>query len=166
MSRISRGVAGFLLLAFALGAAQFPAFDGETLSGQKVTVPMAAAAGPVLLIIGFTHGSNEQTSYWAKKIPKDLVPTYSVATLGAAPKLMRRMIVHSIKSSVPKDQQDRFLITYQNDEKMKEAVGFKEPNDAYLALLAPDGTLKWTAHGAFAHTTLKELSEQVRAMRQ
>ena len=155
-----------LFPGLVLGAAQFPSIEGETLSGQKITLPAEGAAGPVLLIIGFTHGSNEQTSYWAKKIPKDLVPTYSVATLGDAPKLMRRMIVHAIKNSVPKDQQERFVVTYANDEKVKEAVGFKEPKEAYLALVAPNGNLKWTAHGAFSHTTLKELSEQVRAMRQ
>jgi len=166
MRRISPRLGLLLALTFALGAAQFPAFEGETLSGQKITVPTSGSGGPVLLILGFTHGANEQTSYWAKKIPKDLVPTYSVATLGGAPKLMRRMILHAMKSNVPKDQQERFLVTYANDEKMKEAVGFKEPNEAYLALIAPDGSLKWTAHGAFSHTALKELREQVRAMRQ
>ena len=154
----------FLFAVLAVGAAQFPGFEAETLTGRQVTIP--ATGDSMLLIIGFTHGSNEQTSYWAKKIPKDLVSTYSVATLGAAPKLMRRMVLHSIKNSVPKEQQDRFLVTYDNDDKVKEAVGFKEPNDAYLALLAPDGSLKWTAHGAFSHTTLKELTTQVRGMRQ
>ncbi|MDE3197110.1 MAG: hypothetical protein KGN84_12235 [Acidobacteriota bacterium] len=166
MRRISRRVVLFLSLVSTVGAAQFPGFEAETLTGRKVTVPTPGASSPVLLIIGFTHASNEQTGYWAKKIPKDLVSVYSVATLGGAPKLMRRMIVRSMKGGVPAGQQDNFLVTYAKDDPLKQAVGFKEPNDAYLALLGPDGSIVWTFHGAFTHTALKELSDRVHGMRQ
>ncbi len=159
-------VALVLTVATLAQAAQFPTLECETLTGRHLTMPAAAQGNPALFIVGFSKASSEQTGYWAKHIPKDLVPTYPIAVLEDAPRLVRRMVVHGIKTGVPKPNQDHFLIIYENEKELKAAAEFQAPYDAYLILIAPDGSILWRFHGAFTHTVLKDLRDHLHEVRQ
>src|SRR5215475_2875347 len=89
-----------------------PNIEGETLSGKKVSLPRDMGGKPALLIIGFTHGSQEQTKAWSIRV-HGRFPTWSIAVLEDVPRLIRGMVSHSIKSSLPKEQYDRFLLVYR-----------------------------------------------------
>jgi hypothetical protein len=134
-----------LLGSVAVHAEQFPKIEGENLLGEKITLPAAGAGQTIVVVIGFTHGSNNQTKAWAARLQHEL-PTYSIAVLEAAPRLVRAMAVHGIKSSVPEDQRDRFIVIYHNEKELKEAAGFNAPNDAYVLLLDKDGSIRWHTH--------------------
>jgi hypothetical protein len=143
-------------------AEAFPNLQFDTLAGPKLTMPAAAAGKPALFIVGFSHASSEQTNYWAKHIPADMVNTYSVAVLQDAPRLVRGMALHGIKSSVPKPKQDHFLVLYSDEDRLKSAAQFQAPDEAYLILIGADGSIQWCFHGSFTHTALKDLRDHVR----
>ena len=159
-------VALVLTVAAPVQAAQFPALECETLTGKRLTMPAAVQGNPALFIVGFSRASSEQTGYWTKHVPKDLVPTYPIAVLEGVPRLARRMTVHGIKTGVPKPNQDHFLIIYDNEKELKAAAGFQAPDEAYLILIAPDGSILWRFHGAFTHTALKDLRDHLHEVRQ
>jgi hypothetical protein len=155
-----------LTVAALAQAAQFPTLECETLTGRHLTMPAAAQGNPALFIVGFSKASSEQTGYWAKHIPKDLVPTYPIAVLEGVPRLVRGMTVHGIKTGVPKPNQDHFLVIYEKEKELKAAAEFQAPDDAYLILIAPDGSILWRFHGAFTHTILKDLRDHLHGVRQ
>jgi hypothetical protein len=159
-------VALVFTLAALAQAAQFPTLECETLTGRHLAMPAGAQGNPALFIVGFSHASSEQTGYWGKHIPKDLVQTYPIAVLEGVPRLGRRMAVHGIRTGVPKANQDHFLIVYENEKELKAAAEFQAPDDAYLILIAPDGSILWRFHGAFTHTALKDLRDRLRGVRQ
>jgi hypothetical protein len=45
---------------------------------------------------------------------------------------------------------------------VKEAVHFQEPDDAYLMVLGPDGTIRWTSHGAVDDDTVGKIRKLIR----
>jgi hypothetical protein len=150
-----------LLAASALlvAAERFPSVEGETLAGQKISLPQAAAGQPAVVVIGFTQSSRNQTKAWADRVRSQL-PTYSVAVLEDAPRLVRGMAVHGMKSGVPEDQRDHFVVIYQNEKELKQAAGFDAPNDAYVLLLDKNGVVRWHFHGPVTDTAIEELTSQ------
>ncbi|HKD05467.1 MAG TPA: hypothetical protein VKB79_06145 [Bryobacteraceae bacterium] len=160
------GVALALAWVNAAEAAKFPEIQAETLSGKHVALPDEVNGKPTLFVIGFTHASKDQTSYWAKKIPEGMVNFYSVAVLEDVPRLVRPAVTHSMKSDIPKEKRDRFLVVNSDEKELKEAAGFEAPDDAYLVLIDPSGEVRWRFHGPFSHTKLKEMSAQADVMRQ
>lgn len=111
-------------------------------------------------MIGFTHASQSQTKPWTERLAADF-DHYSIAVLEDAPRLVRGMAVGGIKGSVPKDQRDRFLVVFKGEKEMKAAVGFERPDDAYVVLLDPDGSIVWRFHGAVNENALGELKTRI-----
>jgi hypothetical protein len=61
-----------------------------------MALPDAAAGHPAVVVIGFTHSSQNQTKAWAARLQHEF-PTYSIAVLENAPRLVRGMAVHGMK---------------------------------------------------------------------
>ena len=138
------------------GAEQFPAIEGDNLLGQKVNLPEAAKGHPTVLIIGFTHASQNQTKPWTARLTPEF-NAYSIAVLEDAPRLVRGMAIHGIKGSVPENERDHFIIVLHGERELKEAAGFDTPDDAYLLLLDSDGTVRWRYHGPFSDSALNDV---------
>ncbi len=151
--------------ALCLCAEQFPHIQGETLAGKKIALPDAAAGHSAAIVIGFTHGSQNQTKAWADRLRNDF-PTYSIAVLEDAPRLVRGMAVHGMKGGVPEDQRDHFVVIYRNEKELKAASDFQAqaPNDAYVLLLDKDGAIHWHTHGPITDAGLQELKSQAAAL--
>ena len=154
---------GALSIGVSLGADLFPATPAETLTGKKVDLPAIAKGRVAVLVIGFTHASQNQTKPWGQKIPRE-IETYPVAVLEDVPKLFRGMASGGIKSSVAADARERFLLVYKGEKEMKQAVGFDQPDDAYVVLLDPQGAIRWRFHGAVTDAALAELKSQAAAL--
>jgi hypothetical protein len=136
-----------------------PKIEGETLSGKKIALPAAAAGQQALLIIGFTHGSQTQTKAWSHRAGNQF-PTWSVVELEDVPRLIRGMVSHSIKGSVPKEMYDRFVLVYHGEKELKQAAGFATPDDAYLLVIDGSGAVRWRFHGAVSDTAMEQLAAQ------
>jgi len=151
-----------LLIVLSLYAqAPLPRFDAEALSGRKLTMPAAVQGHPALLIVGFTHGSGPHCTDWAKRLESEFktIERYTVIFLEDAPKLVRGMAKSGIRSGVPKEQFDRYVTVTEHEKEVKEAVHFQAPDDAYLVLLSPDGTVRWTFHGPVSDDPVRQIRE-------
>lgn len=136
-----------------------PNIEGETLSGKKVSLPRELGSESALLIIGFTHSSQAQTKAWGVRV-SGRFPTWSIAVLEDAPRLVRGMISHGIKGSVPKEQYDRYLLVYHGEKELKQAAGFERPDDAYLLVIDKAGAVRWSFHGPETDAAMEQLAGQ------
>ena len=157
----------FLLFAASLYGQALPTFDGESLAGKKFTMPAAVHGHPAVLVVCFTHASGPHCTEWTKRLESDFKGSadpeiYAVIFLEDAPKLVRGMAKSGIRSGVAKEDYDHYLIVTEREKEVKAAVHFQEPDDAYLAVLGPDGTVRWTSHGAVSDATAGEIREMVR----
>ena len=116
-----------------------------------------------MIVIGFTHGSQNQTKAWTASVQQEL-PVYSIAVLEDAPRLVRGMAVHGMKGGVPEDKRDHFVVVYHNEKELKQAAGFDHPDDAYVLLLDKDGAIHWRFHGPVTDAALQELESQAAAI--
>jgi hypothetical protein len=137
-----------------------PNIEGETLSGKRAALPKDLGSKPALLIIGFTHSSQAQTKVWGLRV-RDRFPMWSIAVLEDVPHLVRGMVSHSIKSGIPKDQYDRFLLVYHGEKELKQAAGFDRPDDAYLLVIDGAGAIRWSFHGSVTDAAVEEIGRQL-----
>lgn len=156
-----------LTLAPLFAQAPLPHFDAEALSGRKLSLPAATAGHPALLVIGFTHASGPHCADWAKRLESEFkgnsaLERYTVVFLEDAPRLVRGMAKSGIKNGTPKEQYESYLIVTEHEKEVKDAVRFQAPDDAYLALLGPDGTVRWTFHGPVAGDAIRQLRDLLR----
>jgi hypothetical protein len=70
-----------------------------------------------------------------------------MAVLEHVPRLMRGMVSHSIKGSIPQNEHDRFLLVYHGEKALKQAAGFEQPDDAYVLVIEGIGKIRWRSHG-------------------
>jgi hypothetical protein len=156
-----------LIGAACFGAEPFPRIEGESLAGKSIVLPEAAAGRTAVLVLGFTHASQTQTKAWAERLHREFndpatVAVYSIAVLEDVPRLVRGMAVHGIRSGVPQDQRETFLLVYHNEKVLKQAAGFDQPDDAYVLALNRRGDVLWRFHGAVTDRAVETLTAQVR----
>jgi hypothetical protein len=145
-----------LCLAYPLQAQQsFPQVQGETLAGKKVELP-GAFGGQAVVILGFTHGSQKQTKEWGQRLRGERA-VWSVAVLQDVPKLVRGMVVHGIKSGMPKEIYDRFVVVYSGEKALKDAARFDRPDEAYLMIVDGTGAIRWRFHGPATDAAVQEV---------
>ena len=163
--------AAFLLVFVSplFGQSPLPRFDAEALSGRKLTLPAAVQGHSALLVVGFTHASGPHCTEWANRLATEFkdnaaLDRYTVVFLEDAPRLVRGMAKSGIKGGVPKEQYDRYLIVTEHEKEVKAALHFQTPDDAYLALLGPDGVIRWTFHGPVADAGSNDALRQLREM--
>ena len=157
----------FLLFGVSLFGQVLPSFAGESLAGKKFMMPGAVHGHPAVLVVCFTHASGPRCTEWTKRLDSDFrnnadLEIYTVIFLEDAPKLVRGMAKSGIRSGVAKEDYDHYLIVTEHEKEVKAAVHFQEPDDAYLAVLDPEGEVRWTSHGAVSDETVGKIRELVR----
>jgi hypothetical protein len=84
-----------------------------------------------------------------------------VAVLEDAPRLVRGMAVHGIKSGTAKDDYDRFVVVVKGEKELKEAAGFEKPDDAYLIVVDGKGSIRWRYHGPVTDAAAEQMRAQL-----
>lgn len=158
-----------LISAACFGDEPFPRVEGESLAGKSVVLPEAASGHATVLVLGFTHASQSQTKAWAERLHQQFrdpaaVAVYSIAVLEEVPRLVRGMAVHGIRSGVPQDQRETFLLVYHDEKALKQVASFEQPDDAYLLVLDRQGNVHWHFHGAVTGNAVESLAAQVRGL--
>lgn len=149
-----------LLAALPVGAQQFPPIEGQNLREHRVKLPNGQAEA---VVIGFTRGSQNQTKAWAVKLTGQ-VPVYSLAVLEDVPRLVRGMASHGIKSDVPDNQRETFLLIYKGEKELKQAVEFSTPDDAYVLVLDKAGAIRWKFHGPVTDAAVEQVKQTLSQM--
>jgi hypothetical protein len=151
-----------------LAADQLPQIEVETLSGAKIELPSAVKGKPAVLCIGFSRSSKTLVKPWTTAARAEFknspVVVLSIAVLQGAPKFVRGMIIHGMKGDVPPEEYSKFLVLYQNESELKQAVGFEAPDDAYVVLLDEAGAIRDRMHGEVTTTAIRELSSRIAAL--
>lgn len=163
-------VLGFAV-AVPLRSQQMPRIIGQSLSGNQVSLPSAAAGSVAIICIGFSHGSQSQLKAWAEGATKAIgqdsrVVVYSVAVLEDAPRWVRGMALRAMKSAVPPQEQARFLVVYQGESELKRVTGFQRPEEAYVLLLDPKGDIQQVSQEPVSDAALEGLAARVRSLQQ
>ena len=161
-----------LLLFFvsSLYGQLLPSFAGESLAGKTFTMPGAVHGHPAVLVVCFTHASGPHCTEWTKRLESEFrnnaeLEIYTAIFLEDVPKLARGMAKSGIRSGVAKEDYDHYLIVIEHEKEVKAAVHFQDSDDvadAYLAVLAADGTVRWTSHGPVKDETVGKVRELVR----
>jgi len=135
-----------------------PQVTADSLNGKHISLPVDFGGKSAILIVGFSRAGGDQCGPFAHRLTKEpsvlegSVRLYQIAMLESAPRLVRSMILHGMRSGVPKNEQDRFLPLFHGEKEWKQIAGFTKAaeDEAYLLLVGSDGTVRWTSHGRYS----------------
>src|SRR5271165_4784113 len=132
---------------------RMPKTEGESLAGNRVVLPDAAAGKVAVLIFGFTKASKAQTSAWASKLQADFgtrpdFELYQLPVLEDVPRLIRGMVISGIRKGVAENKRDHFVPILQGETDLKKFVQYNAPDDAYIVMLGRAGNVAEQSHGA------------------
>ena len=168
-----RGLFAALLLfsTFHDSAAQtgvFPALNGETLNGKKVSLPGESQV-PILIVIGFSRASQQQTLEWGKCMrelkAQQLEFNYRpVAELESVPRPFRGFVAKNIRSAVPSELHDNFVVLFEGEKTLKQLAHFDRSEEAYVILLDVKARILWQDHGPCNDGRVSALHENIKSI--
>jgi len=154
-----RGRAVFsILLTLAMPCAatwaqvSIPKAHGTSLAGTAVMLPDALKGKVGVLVLGFSHASQEQVANWGRLITADYgqasgLAYFEIPMLGGAPKMVRGMIIKGMGSSVPAAERPHFIPLTEDDKPWRAVAHYDKANDAYVLLVDGEGVVLWQTQG-------------------
>jgi hypothetical protein len=146
----------------------FPRLEAEFLTGRKAVLPDAAAGKSALVIMGFTYDSRFDVEKWAEHVRaeykgNDAVTFFEVPVIGGMGRMAKWFIDSGMRKGTPKDLHENVITVYGGVDRWKKAMGFSKAQEhaAYLALLGPDGRVKWLHRGGFSEEALAGLKAAI-----
>ena len=166
----------FLVLASISAVGQntadvpMPKVEGESLAGHHIALPDDAANKVAVLIFGFSKASKVPTAAWAKKVSADFASQpafalYQLPVLEDVPRLVRGMVISSIRKGVAEDTRDHFVPILNGEAELKKLVSYKEQDDAYLVVLNRKGRIVAQIHGAVTDAAYGPLKAQLELLK-
>jgi ATP10 protein len=151
-------------------AAQIPEVHATSFSNEAVNLPEGLKGKVGVLVLGFSKNSREADSAWGKRLAADYresptVAYYEMPVLAAAPRMLRGMIVKSMKSSVPASEQARFVVILENEAEWKTVTRYGRPDDPYLLVVDSQGSVVWQTQGTATDAAYAALKQHVEALR-
>lgn len=154
-------LAALLALPVTAPASTLLQLPVEDLHGNASTLGDATAGKPAVLVVGFTRTSSEPASAWFRRLRgdpdlADRVQLFQVIVLEQVPRLLRGMVVRSIRKDIPESVHDHFLIVTERSDDWKQPLRYASEDTPYLAIIDPQRGLPWhhagppedTAHAA------------------
>jgi len=160
-----------LLFAAAQGQnARIPTTHGMTFASNEVTLPDDLRGRVGVLVIGFSKASSAGSTAWGKRLALDYrdsttVVYYQMPVLASVPSLVRPMVIHSIKSSVPAGEQARFVPVLDHETEWRALVHYGAPDDTYLVVVDGKGEVAWQMHGPVTDAAYAALKQQVEGLK-
>jgi len=147
-------------------AQSIPAIKAKALDNSEITLPSPGSQQILILVVGFSKKSGELCQVWGKKVSADYradgrIAYFVVPVLENAPSLVRPMILHGMRKSVPAQELPHFVPLYSNESEWKELVNFSVPDNAYLIVATSDGHAVWQAHGPYSDAIYADLKKSV-----
>ena len=147
-------------------AAHIPASHGTTLAGTQITLPDALRTKLNIVVLGFGHGSEEQIGNWGRLISADYgkstdIDYFELVMVAGAPKMLRRIMVKRLASSVPFDQRDHYIPLLEGEPAWRAVAHYNKSEDAYVLLVDSDGTVLWQTEGEATNADYGAFKAQV-----
>ena len=152
----------------APAAARIPGVTVESLAGDPITLPDALRGKVGVLVIGFSRGSQQAVTDWAKKLAADYresstVVYYEMPMLASIPRWVRGLVVRQMRSSVPEHAWPRLVPLTEDEKTWRSVAHYAAEDDAYILLVDGQGIVRWQTAGSPTDTLYKELQRQLGA---
>jgi hypothetical protein len=149
--------------------AAIPASRGTTLSGATIVLPDALKGKVGVLVVGFTRPSQAPIQAWGKRLAVDYPPStgvvyFEIPMLASAPRLLHGIIAGQMKWGVSAAEQAHFLPLTDNEQAWLAVAHYAKPDDAYVLLIAGDGSVRWQTEGPVTDTNFAELKHKIAEM--
>jgi hypothetical protein len=158
-----------MVAPLAVGDA-FPRLEAEFLTGRKAVLPDAAAGRSAIVMMGFTYDSRFAVEKWAEHLrpefaANDKVTFFEVPVIGGMGRMAKWFIDSGMRKGTPKELHENVITVYGGADRWKKAMGFSkaEEHAAYLALLGPDGRVRWMYRGGFTDEAMTALNAAIAA---
>lgn len=146
----------------------FPRLEAEFLTGRKAVLPDAAAGKSALVMMGFTYDSRFDVEKWAEHVRAEYqanaaVTFFEVPVIGGMGRMAKWFIDSGMRKGTPKELHENVITVYGGVDRWKKAMGFSKAQEhtAYLALLGPDGRVRWLHRGGFSEEALAALKNAI-----
>jgi hypothetical protein len=152
------------------GSVQIPEVHGTAFSNEAVNLPAALQGRVGVLVLGFSKASSAGATAWRKRLALDYrdsttVVYYTMPVLASVPSMVRGMVIHSIKSSVPPEERARFVPVLDHETEWRALVHYGAPDDTYLVVVDGRGDVAWQTHGAATDAAYAALKQEVEALK-
>lgn len=155
---------GFLIPVLPLFAAQspvealevgsdFPTFSGCTLGDRPLMLPRSSTNKPTVLVFSFSRLAGKDARLWNEHLAtdfQDTVSAYGVVQLESVPKILRRVAISGIKSSMTASVQNRTIVLYRDERLWRQRLSVEDEKRSYVVLLDQYGRVSWMSSGAFS----------------
>jgi hypothetical protein len=148
----------------------FPRLEAEFLTGRKAVLPDASAGKIALVMMGFTYDSRYAVEKWAARVHEEFGANttftfFEVPVIGGMGRMAKWFIDSGMRRGTPKDMHENVITVYGGGDRWKTVMGFTktQEHDAYLALLGPDGRVRWLHRGPFNEDSVAALKAAVTA---
>jgi hypothetical protein len=146
--------------------AHIPATHATTLAGTAVVLPDAMKDKVSVVVVGFSHASQEQVGSWGRLLAADYSDSHAVgyfelAMLAGAPKMLRRMILKQMTSSVPYPERPHFLPVMEGEPAWRAVAHYNKPDDAYVLIVDGAGGVLWQTEGEATDAAWAELKKNL-----
>jgi hypothetical protein len=163
-------VVGGLASTVRSEAARIPDVHGTSLTNEPVNLPEALRGKVGVLIIGFSRGSRDGVASWGRRLStdyrdSDTVVYYEMPVLASVPGMMRGLILHSMKSSVPEQVQPRFVPIMNDEAAWRTLAHYGKADDPYVFLVDGQGEILSQTQGQPTDSAYVELKQQVETLR-
>ena len=176
-SRLRRVLAAFgLIAAIGLrcapmqGQGKVPELHGKSFTDQPVNLPRDLQGKVGVLVIGFTQGSRDAVTAWAKRLATDYydspaVAYYNLPVTAAVPKFMRGYVTSKIRESVSDRGRPHFVPITEDEAGWKALTHYQHGDDAYVVVVDGEGKALWQTHDPFSETTYAGMKARVEESR-
>ena len=148
----------------------FPRLEAECLTGRKAVLPDAAAGKWALVMMGFTYDSRFAVEKWAEQFSSefsanDKLTFFEVPVIGGMGRMAKWFIDSGMRKGTPKALHENVITVYGGSDRWKKAMGFSKADEdaAYLALLGPDGRVRWLHRGGLTDEAMEALKATIAA---
>ena len=147
-------------------AGSIPEVHGMTFSGDAVDLPKMLSGKVAVLVIGFSRDSREPVAAWGRRLAAEYkgsgaVVYYEMPMLAEVPRMLRGVVLRSMRKEVPERAQPRFVPLTEDEARWKDLVGYGRPEDAYVVVLDGAGKVSGREHGPATEASFAEVKAKV-----
>ncbi|MDP8980648.1 MAG: mitochondrial ATPase complex subunit ATP10 [Acidobacteriota bacterium] len=148
----------------------FPVVAGETLSGNRMTLPAGVAGNSAIVVFSFSRVGGTDARLWNDRVASDAglrgITSFTLMMLESVPRILRGMVSSSIRKQVPPAMYDRFTLIFRDEEMWKQRLAAFDDRHAYVLLINDAARICWMGSGRFSDLAFQQLKEAVLRARQ
>jgi hypothetical protein len=156
----------FLLYVASLPAQSIPPVHTASLAGNTVSLPDDLHGRTLILVLGFSRGSQDEVTAWGKRLAADYndsaaIQYYELAMLASVPRPLRGFVIRSMKNSVPSHAQPHFLPLTTDEDAWRSLTRYKSGDSAYVLVIDSIGAVRWQTQGPATDAAIHELKRHL-----